>query len=420
MLRHRFLVAAITAVLLTTAAVPSAEARREREAKEEVLFPNAERDVEKGAVSRSLDRPVGKMFDLYNEEGKEAEAIEAAEAVIANSRAKAYDRALAYQIAGLSAYNLDDNVKAIEYLQKAIAENALDNNTHYQLMQQVAGAQFNEGLYDDAIKTLTQLMAETKAEKPEWYEMQAAALYETDKFAEAVVAIQKAIALAPEPKENWRQLLMAAQSESGDTAGALATAKQAYDANPADKRALMNYSTMLIEAERYQEAATLLDAARTRGQLTDERDYKVMISVYYNLEEQEAKLIEVVEDGLAKGVLKADRDNLSVLAQSYYFTENLPKAIENFQKAAALDTRGGLDLNFAKVLAEAERYAEAKTAAMQAISEGVEKKGDAWIVIAIAENGLGNDAGVTAAYREAAKYPETAKQAQDWLKRNAR
>ena len=45
--------------------------------------------------------------------------------------------------------------------------------------------------------------------------------------------------------------------------------------------------------------------------------------------------------------------------------------------------------------------------------------GDAWIVIGRAEFGLGNRAGLIAAYREAAKYPETKETAEAWLKKNA-
>lgn len=420
MIRNRLLAVAITAVLMTAATVPTVEARRERETRDEVLFPNATREVERATVQRALDRPIGRMFDLYNEGGKEAEAIEAAQEVIENARAKPYERALAYQIAGLSAYNIDDNLQAIEFIGKALSENALDNNTHYQLMQQLAGAQFNEGLYDDALKTIAQLMTETQAEKPEWYEMQAGAYFETQKYAEAVQAIQKAIALSPQPKENWRQLLMAAQNESGDTAGALATAKQVLDAAPTDKKALMNYASLLLEAERYTDAATLLEDARAKGVLNEERDYKLLISLYYNMEDAESKLISIVEEGLGKGILKPDRENFTVLAQSYYFVDNLAKALEFYQKASELDPSGAVDLNYAKVLNEAERFEESKAAAMRAISEGVDKKGDAWMVVAAAESGLGNDAGVIAAYREAAKYPETARQAQDWLNRNAR
>ena len=35
-----------------------------------------------------------------------------------------------------------------------------------------------------------------------------------------------------------------------------------------------------------------------------------------------------------------------------------------------------------------------------------------------AEFGLGNKAGLIAAYKEAAKHPETAQQANDWLRKN--
>ncbi len=51
-----------------------------------------------------------------------------------------------------------------------------------------------------------------------------------------------------------------------------------------------------------------------------------------------------------------------------------------------------------------------------ALSKGVKQPGDAWMVVARSEFGLGNKAGVLAAYREAAKYPETKKTAEAALR----
>jgi hypothetical protein len=69
-------------------------------------------------------------------------------------------------------------------------------------------------------------------------------------------------------------------------------------------------------------------------------------------------------------------------------------------------------LNLGKLQAGEEHWAAAKSAAQSALAKGVKHRGDAWMVVARSEFGLGNKAGVLAAYREAAKYPETKKTAE--------
>jgi tetratricopeptide (TPR) repeat protein len=156
---------------------------------------------------------------------------------------------------------------------------------------------------------------------------------------------------------------------------------------------------------------------RGKGLLTEERDYRQLYAMYLNSENKEAEAIAVINEGLTKGVLKETAEVYNALAQAYYFTDRYDEAIEAYTKAAPLGKDGEGALNLARVLSNEERFAESKAAAQDAIARGIKRPGDAWIIIARAEFGLNNNPGMIAAYREAAKFPETKQQAQDWLKR---
>ena len=52
------------------------------------------------------------------------------------------------------AYNTDDTAGTIAYLKRAIEENALDNNSHYQLMYMLAGVQLQEDQFAEGLATL--------------------------------------------------------------------------------------------------------------------------------------------------------------------------------------------------------------------------------------------------------------------------
>ena len=88
------------------------------------------------------------------------------------------------------------------------------------------------------------------------------------------------------------------------------------------------------------------------------------------------------------------------------------------EKGADMSSKGDQNLLLAQVYGEESRYVESKSAAQQAISKGIENKGDAYLRIAEAESelGLNNKTAMIAALREAAKYPESKTQALKLLK----
>jgi Flp pilus assembly protein TadD len=96
---------------------------------------------------------------------------------------------------------------------------------------------------------------------------------------------------------------------------------------------------------------------------------------------REKDVISVINEGMQKGALKPDYQTYLALAQSYYYSEQIPQAIENWQKAAPLSKDGETYLNLARVLWQEGRTAEAKQAAQQALAKGVKKPEDAKKII---------------------------------------
>ncbi|PTA84951.1 hypothetical protein CWM66_28235, partial [Kosakonia sp. H7A] len=166
------------------------------------------------------------------------------------------------------------------------------------------------------------------------------ALYQAERYQEAIPVLKQAIAASPEPKDNWNQLLMAAYAEAGQTGEAVASAEQLAAKNPNDKKAQINLASMYMQADQMDKAAAIMDKLRASGQLTDEREYKQLYSIYANTDNKEKDVIAVINEGISKGILKPDYQTYLALAQSYYYTDQLPQAIENWQKAAPLSKDG--------------------------------------------------------------------------------
>ena len=377
---------AIVSLLGATAVSTSAEARerqdRKSSQKEENRYPDAAREQPKVKGSPKLQKKLQSMVDAYNKDDFAA-ARALADEIIATEAATAYDRSVAGQIGSQAAYNTDDTAGTIAYLKRAIEENALDNNSHYQLMYMLAGVQLQEDQFAEGLATLDRYFAETKSQKPEDLVLKGQALYQSERYAEAIPVLKQAIASSPEPKDNWLQLLMASYAEAGQAGEATKLAESIAAKSSDDKQAQLNLANVYLQADQYDKAAVVMEKLRSAGQLTEEKDYRVLYSTYANLDGKEKEVIAVINDGLQKNILKPDQQTYLALAQSYYYSDQIAPAIAAWQKAAPLSKDGETYLNLAKVFWQEDRIPEAKQAAKAALDKGVKKPEDARKIIAL-------------------------------------
>lgn len=372
-----------------------AQERRERQAQRQsekkgdaaaaeaaATYPNATRAAPEAKASAKLSPKLKKMVDLYEgQKGAEARAV--ADEVIANDKANAYEKAFSAQIGAQVTYEAGDTAAAQTYLKQAIDFNGLDNNGHFGLMYMLAQLQVQDEKYADAMSTIDRFLSESKSTNPEHLVLKGNALYRMEKYADAAAVLRQAIAASPEPRADWQALLMGALAESGDAAGAAKMAEEVAAKSPADKRAQLNLVSVYQQSNQLDKAIAVLEKLRAAGQLTEDKEYRILYSLYANSDKQEAKSIAVINDGLAKGVLKPDYNTQIALAQAYYFSDQVPQAIDAYKKAAPLAPDGETYLNLAKVLWQSDRIPEAKEAARQAKAKGLKNPGEADKVLAL-------------------------------------
>lgn len=365
---------ALSGAVIVDAAAQSRSSERgnrggRQAAKPEVLFPEATRVEPDVKASSRLQSKLNKLFAAYNKDDFE-QTRSLADEILATENANAYDKAVSAQLAAQAAYNSDDNASAKTYLQQAVDFNGLDNNGHLQSLLMLAQLQLQDEEYDVGLANLDKFFTESQSKRAEDLIIKGQALYQTERYAEAIPVLQQAIAAAGEPKDQWNQLLMAAYSSNDQGAEAVAVARQIAERSPDDKRAQINLASMYMQTDQMDQAAAVMEKLRAAGQLTEEREYRQLYSIYANTENAENKVIEVINEGLTKGVLKEDHQVYLALAQSYYFTDRIAQAIDAWQKAAPLSPNGETYLNLARVLHGEGRVAEAREAARQALAKG--------------------------------------------------
>ena len=387
---------ALVAAFCGGAVLDANAARRGEQKKEEVLYPDATRQEPEAKGSPKVQTKLNKLIEAYNkalEQEDEAKANAGyttartlADEIIANGSANAYDKALAAQIASQAALNTDDEAAAEGYLKQAVDANALGNNQHFQLMLQLAQLQLQKDDYTNGFATLDKYLAESKSKRPADFAFKGQYLYQADRFAECIPPLKQAIETSTNPEDkvdNWTQILMVCYQEAGQLAEAVKVAEQLAAKSPNDKRAQMNLASIYLNSEQEAKAAAVLEKLRAAGLMTEEKDYRQLYLTYANMDGKEKDVIAVINEGLQKGIVKPDYQTYLALAQAYYYSEQIPQAIEAWQKAAPLSKDGETYLNLARVLWQEDRIPEAKVAARAALDKGLKKPDDAKKIIAL-------------------------------------
>lgn len=372
-----------TTSALAQGASRSEERRAERAAKKggaekpEARYPDATRkEPETKSSSRAASTRLGKLSDAYEAQDL-AQVQLLADEIIADEKSNAYERSISARIAGASLIGSEDT-KALAYLQRALEFDGLNNNDHYETMSIVSQLQLQEDQEAEALVTIDRLLAETSTRNPDTLAVKANILLRQERYPE-VIALLKPLVEGADAKPQWQQMLMAAYAQSDQGAEATLLAEKIAASTPDDKRSQLNLAATYLQTDQYGKAAEVFEKLRAKGELTEEREYRNLLASYLNMDDAQAKAIEVINDGLAKNILKPDYQTYVALAQAYYFGEpqQIDKSIEAYRKAAPLAPTGETYLNLAKLLANEGKLAEAKQAAQQALDKGIKAPDEA-------------------------------------------
>ena len=414
---------ASAALLLAVASSPVL-ARDTAKPKQEVQYPNATRVEPKLDLTSEKDQKnLNEGLDAINA-GNKAKAEQLLQAIADGGSKSKYAQALALQGLANLKYNDGDLKGAIGLLQRSLALGVMPNDTYFQLEYELAQFLVADQQYQPALDTLAKWRAEGKKETAASYGLEGTADYQLGKYPEAIAAINKANSLTDKPEASWNQILMASYAETGQSDKAAALAQQQLTTNPNDPNALNNAAAILTQAHKYPEAIQVMEKGRASGSFKSEANY-VNLAKLYLVSGQESsdpapnaiKAAQVLQDGMAKGVVKPSADTYVLLGQSNEMASNTSAALDAYNKALPLAKDGEAAMNAGRLLLSENKYSQAKTMIQQGLDKGVKKKGVAYMLLAESERGLKNKPAAITAMKQAAQQPETAEKAKAWLKK---
>ncbi|KJV36497.1 tetratricopeptide repeat protein [Luteibacter yeojuensis] len=394
--------------------------------KKEALYPNATRQEPKLDLKSEKDqKALNEGLDAANNGDKEKATQILTPLADGSGTSSKYAQALALQGLANMKYNDGDVKGAIAQLKQALDIGVMPNDTYFQLKYMYTQFLVADEQYAPALQSLQEWRSEGKKETADSYGLEGNIDYRLEKYPEAIAAITKAKSMPDaKPQPAWDQILMASYSETGQGDKAAQMATDEVTKNPNDATALNNASSALIQAQKYPEAIALMEKAHTAGAIKDEKQYVNFAKVYLiDGQENEArqkgnaqKAAAIIKEGMDKGVVQKTGDNYNLLGDSYVTSDDMNSAVGAYTEAAKVATNGEPALKLARVNLQENKYAAAEKAATDAISKGVQHKGQAYMVRAEAKRGQKNKQGAIADMKLAAQDPETSAKANAWLK----
>jgi tetratricopeptide (TPR) repeat protein len=259
-----------------------AKQRGERAAEKEkaaAQYPQATRTEPETTATKAGLKKLQEVQKLYEAQDY-ANTIAKANAIAADASSNAYEKAFAYQLAGSAAAADGDDATAAQAFEKALAANGLDNNNQYTVMYNLAVTQYGLGQNDKALQTLDRFLAETKSDKPEAQNLRGGILVALERYGEAGKLYGQLLAAHPDDK-NIRMNAVAAyqQADQPDKAMALLADAQAKGqlTQASEYRALY---VSYINADKDKDALAVIEDGIAKGALKPSpelaRDYMVL------------------------------------------------------------------------------------------------------------------------------------------------
>jgi tetratricopeptide (TPR) repeat protein len=314
------------------------EQKQEGQPAQSSQYPNATRPEPKiqGLTQKQAD---ALNAGLTAANSGDTAAAQAALQPIADSSDNPYAKAKALSGLALLKYNTGDTKGAITLQKQALDLNALPNDDYFPMLYALAQMYIADEDYSQALATLDQWMQQSGKTSAEAYALKGNVLYRLEKYQDAVTAIQKAKSLSDQPKPDWDQILIASYFAMDKYDEAAKVAEAALAKDPNNTKLLMNVVQIYFNAQEYDKALPLLERARAHGQITDETTYLNMAKLYYNIaldgkdtKGNALKAAHVVEDGMAKGVIKPGKDNYKLLGDAYLLAGETAKANAAYKK----------------------------------------------------------------------------------------
>ncbi len=376
-------------------------------------LPIACPDYKRGPTNipgQKVGKKVGKALEAYN-----ADLIDdALEILYEIDTSNKFDRAFTDRFIGnLLATQNGKAKKSIEYLQRAVAPNELNDSEQVGTIKLIADLSLQEEQYDSAIKSYQQWLDLTCKEDFDVYFRMANAYYQTQRFAEIIAPINKAIALAEKPNKTAYALKMTSYYNRKMYKETIEVQEETVRIFPDDKAQWTQLGFFYMLVEDHKKALSTFEIAYRQGFLTKAAEIKAL-SQLYSMNNIPVKSAQILEKHVKSGLVKKDERMLTSIASSFQQAREFSESADYYGQSAKMASDPDLYQKQGMVYYALERYSDALIALQKALDGGSDKKGAIHLAMMQANFDNGDFRAAFKHVKEAKKDKSTARNARSW------
>ncbi|MEJ1963075.1 MAG: tetratricopeptide repeat protein [Gammaproteobacteria bacterium] len=328
-----------------------------------------------------------------------------------------YEKAIVYYNLGFAHSSKNDYANAAKAFAKAVSLKVLPSQQQEQLQYNLGQLYIVAGQHEEGIKVLQEYISSAcRPVPPEAHIFLANALVERKKFAEALPQIDLALSKAKAPNQSWFEMKLAVAYEMKDFKGCAQTLVQLIGLAPTKADYWKQLSSMFFEMKSDLDAVAVLSVAERQGFIDKPNERKNLYNVYMMLD-LPFKAGTMLQDSVDKGKVPADEANLESVADAWINAREAARAEATLKKLATMSERGEYFFKLGAMYGDNEQWKDSREALQKALQKGgLKHTGEAWMRLAVAENGLKNNPGAITALQKAVTFDDTRKQASEWLR----
>jgi tetratricopeptide (TPR) repeat protein len=339
-----------------------------------------------------LDRHVAEKLLVANERLAKDEydaALAIVDELAKRRRLGPAEQAQIHRFRGYIFVNKGMSEAAAEEFQQSLAQNALDRSAEQAMTYSLAQLYTQLGKYDEALALIETWFASEESPKADAYYLKAMILVQQEKFADAVEPGRTALELSTEPRESWVALLVVIYSQLKDYPNVAATLEQLIAISPGKPQYWVQLAAVQKHLEREARALATLQLAHEANLLREDKEVRQLARLLF-LRQQPYECAQVVEMGIAAGVVKPDAESYRLMSNCYIAARDNDKALAPLAKAGELATDGDMYMLLGQIYLQRERFAPAIEALEKALAKSKpDQRGSVQLLIGVAQ--LGSD-----------------------------
>ncbi len=366
-----------------------------------------------GTISELTYRRLERIMAMISKE-KYSEAEPKLNELVAEAKGE-YEKAVVLQTLAFVYASTKRERQSIKAFEQAIATNSLPQQTHEQMMFNVAQLYLAEGMYDEGMARLRTYLAESCNPIADAHVQLAAVHAEKKQWRDSLKQIDLALVKAKAPKEAWLQLKLALHYELKEYPRCAEVLVHMIALNPIKEEYWKQLSGMLLEIRKDPEALAAVSLAERRGFVDEEGEYKNLANLYMYMQIP-LKAANLLERGFAQKQLPATEKNLEMLANAWIMAREYDKAESAMARAAQASDKGELFKRLGQIQIANENYKGALESFRKAQQKGgLKDPGEAAFLLGVAAFNLKQFELAEKSLRAAMQHEKSAKLAGEWL-----